>query len=199
MRIQEIKDAMSNFSTFRARMNFCKENFDYVAGGTGRKVFDIGNGMALKLGCNRKGIDQNFVESDYGLSRMYPDLLNPTIDNCDDGHWMIVPLLEKISKKDLVNHVGMDLREMDIFLRGMEDERRGKATRINWDQIEENEVMSQVMDLVFNTTLLTGDWSRMSSWGRDPQTNSLRIIDWGLDQQVYDKHYSFNRHAALAY
>lgn len=190
MKTDDIRDALAKLPSFTARNRFCEENFNCISTGTARRAFDIGNGKVLKLAINAKGLDQNDVETDYGLGNMYPEILNQPIDHCDEDYrWMITSRMEKASKKELEAYLGASLLEVNQFFRACEDERDGRNSGFDFEKFEENEVLSLVQDLVFNTNLMVGDWARPSSWGKDPETGDMKIIDWGLDKRVYEQHY----------
>lgn len=191
MKLDQLRDEMSKLSTFAARNRFCQEHFTQISTGSARRAFDMGDGRVLKLAINQKGLDQNPVETDYGLGHMYPEILNPPLDHCDeDWRWMIAPKLEKARKKELEEYLGVDLPELNRFLSACEDERDGRRSHFNFETHEDNETLSLIQDLVFNTNLRVGDWSRPSSWGKDPESGDFKILDWGLDKAVFEKHYA---------
>jgi hypothetical protein len=119
---------------------------------------------------------------------MYEDVLNPPIEACDDGYWVIAPKLNPVRMKEVAEDFGVTLKELKFWLNAIGDQKDpykwmlAAAKEVDWDSLEDIPKLSTLNTLVKDTDLVVGDWMRASSWGKDPETGAVRVIDWGLTE-----------------
>lgn len=192
----ELINRLSSIESFRGRIRFCNEHFKRIASGSSRCVYQLDSDTALKLATNEKGVAQNTTESDFGLATMYEGILNPPMDSCEDGLWLITPRLDRVRMREVAEGFNLSLKELKTWLKVIGDQKNPDMLNshdlknADWDKLESLPKLSVLNAVVMDTDLVTGDWARPSSWGKDPQTGEVRVIDWGLTEQTLRDYYS---------
>jgi len=186
--VQELK----KINNFAARIRYVQIHLKKIGSGSARIVYEIDDKHVLKLAKNKKGIAQNSVEGDWGMHRMYDGILPDLIEKDDDDLWLIVEKANKISKKEFERLTGV---KFENFARTLGYELSLRSSRNRWffskpedyDDIIDNEFLSEIVDMSINYDMPAGDLERISTYGKvddDPV-----VVDTGLTQSVYDEHY----------
>lgn len=149
----------------RIASNIRRGIYRYVGRGSGRIVYDIGNGLVVKEAKNLKGIAQNMEE--YRIALVDDSgFLARVRDVSDDYRFLIMDKVERFNDIYPVwkyFHVGSN---KELF------------------QVEVLRYISEKYNL------LIGDLGRASNWGsRDGRPV---IIDYGFTRQVKRRYYSAN-------
>jgi hypothetical protein len=197
-------DEFKKLTSFAQRVKYCNEKLQRISSGSARIVYKIYDEKVLKLAKNRKGIAQNEVEAgDYYL-RQIGCFAN--IYDFDDNYlWIEMQLARKVKKSDFKRLTGYDFDTMCAWI-------RYNANRYNryincspeyqkffeseeWlNFIEDNydSIFYQISDYLGNYQVNSiGDLMRFSSWGvvKEDGEEKLCIIDFGLNDDVYDNYY----------
>ena len=145
-------------------LNIRKRNYRYIGSGSGRRVFDLGNGYVVKVAKNHRGIAQNEVEHHISLSDQ-SNIFAKTIKVSADFRMLIMEKAVRIR----------DFSEV------------WKYYNVNNNrELFELEVIKSVFT---NHNLLLNDLYRTANWG---MINSRPvIIDYGFTQKVKRKYYTF--------
>jgi|GEM_PF-1368896 len=186
--VQELK----KLNNFAARVRYVQTHLKKIGSGSARIVYEIDDKHVLKLAKNKKGIAQNSVEGDWGMHRMYDGILPDLIEKDDDDLWLIVEKANKISKKEFERLTGV---KFENFARTLGYELSLRSSRNRWffskpedyDDIIDNEFLSEIVDMSINYDMPAGDLERISTYGKvddDPV-----VVDTGLTHSVYDEHY----------
>lgn len=136
--------------------------YKYIGSGSGRYVFDLGNGYVVKLSKNEAGIAQN--KSEYKISsNINSDLFAKVVSVSND--FMLLIMEKAISIND-ISYVY-------------------KYFHVN--NINELVKMKGLKNIVSKYNLLMSDLNKKSSWGLiDGQPT---IIDYGFTKTVKQKYY----------
>ena len=192
-----------NINSYAGRMRYADERLPRIGSGSGRRVYDIDGEKVLKLAMNAKGVAQNGAEAGAGYYRDTQHIVTEVFDSADDDTWLIAEKGKKVTDKRIRELTGIpSLEKLYYFLRMVEgDQKPGQNTFKNYLTDEEkeffweNEFASDLADFAVNYGQTTGDMGRPSSYGevlRDGQP-SIVLTDYGLNDEVYDTHYSGNR------
>ncbi|MBN7576531.1 MULTISPECIES: hypothetical protein [Clostridium] len=138
--------------------------YKYIGSGSGRKVFDLGNGYVLKIAKNKAGIAQNkaeYIISDNDHTKLFAKVIQVSSD-------FSLLIMQKASKISDILYVWkyFNVSNRDEFLKTQE-----------------------LQEIKKNYRLLLGDFCRKSSWGMID--GKPVIIDYGFTREVVEKHYSF--------
>ena len=178
---------LDNIETFSGRISYCKENLYFIQGGSGRMTFDLNDGNVLKLAHNDKGLAQNRVESTCCFVREYDHLFNVPIESHHNNQWNICKKMDKVSKKELEAFVEMDFRTFQRLVVKLNiwvmSQGRSNLPDINTD------LLNEMHKLAANYNMLVSDFKAKSSYGKDPDSGKIRIIDYGLTKEVYQEFY----------
>ena len=201
---------LSQLPSFNKRINFCKNNFEYICGGTARKVFGINENFVLKLAYNEKGLAQNEVENDFYLQGL--SFVNKIHDSCSNGSWLIFDRVKTFkSKKQLKNNIekslGLDFESFINILEVKDKYTSGNNSEHSsfmdcYRKIEEknekdfNKNREDFLDMLGNTDLMCGDFTRFSSWGLD-NNNQLKLVDYGLSKEVFKEYYKTKKNKLM--
>ena len=150
-------------------------------------TFDLNNGNVLKLAYNDKGLAQNRVESTRHFVQEYDHLFNVPIESHHNDQWNICKKMHKVSKEELEAFVDMNFRtfqrkvvKLNIWVMSQ--------GRSNLPAID-TELLNEMHKLAANFNMLVGEFKVRSSYGKDPDSGKIRIIDYGLTKEVYQEFY----------
>ncbi len=143
-------------------LNIRRGTYNRIGTGSGRTVFDLGNGFVIKVARNRRGIAQNKAE--YHISS--------AIDSC---------LFAKIQ------HVSEDYR----FLIMVKAEKIKNISYVwNYFNVKNNRQLYQLAelkDIAAKHHLILGDFGIPINWGKID--DKPVIIDYGFTHQVKQRFY----------
>ncbi len=142
--------------------NLRNQSYTYLGSGSGRKVFDMGNGFAVKVAKNRKGIAQNKAEYDICKSGA-PDVFARIIKVSEHFDLLIMEKAEK-------------LEDFSVVLK-----------HFNVRNFKELFKLKEFRELSYTYGLLPDDLVRRDSWGTINGTPV--IIDYGFTAQVRNRYY----------
>jgi len=186
-------------TSFAKQLRYAMERADKLGAGSSRVVFTIeyeGRPTALKIAKNPKGLAQNQKEADYGLYRMYPDITTPLIDYDEENdmpRWIHVEKADKLTKLKFKKITGMNFDSFALALQNADENRPRQSFKyaidpVENDVIEQSELYYDVVDLMGNFNILSGDLTRLANWGL--YEGRPVIIDLGFDSEVHKQHYS---------
>lgn len=197
-------DELAGIKSYAGRIRYCDRFLSKIASGSSRAVYAIGKNDVLKLAKNDKGLDQNGLESDAGMVKMYPEVMNAPIEYQEDNIWVTAKRLEPVTKKEIAAHFGVEWNDLaNYFLdssRLLTD--RNCTKNPEYPEIKEGfseEALSRFCSMMQDCEMIAGDFVRPSSWGRDPDNGKVMLIDFGLTLNVFEQHYSRNPQGAYGY
>lgn len=144
-------------------LNIRKGNYQYIGSGSGRRVFDLGNGYVVKVAKNNKGIAQN--EAEYHISSSdQSNIFAKTIQVSEDFRMLIMEKADRI--------------------RDFSEVRKYFNVKSNRELFQ----LEKIRSVLPNYDLLLNDLYRTANWGMI--NNRPVIIDYGFTQIVRRKYYS---------
>lgn len=196
---------LKEIKTFKSRLEFCKKYLKQIGAGSSRIVFELPDGSALKLAKNKKGLGQCAGEVDI-IDEDNP-LLARILDWDEiDGHVVFV-IMERAKPaspsdfKRLLNinfnkvfsvakefSVDTAIRKKDYrnqhkyFIKYLYGYSKANNNRAFYDFVTYLEEY-----IIGNDIVLFGDVTRIVNWG--VVGNQLVLIDYGLNDMVYNDHY----------
>ena len=189
---------LRNIRSFAGRIRLADQQLQRIGSGTGRAVYDIDGEKVLKLAKNTKGIAQNKVESNTGYYRDTQHIVAEIFDSAEDDTWLISEHGKKVTKKRIEELTGIpSLEKLYYFLRNFKSQNNGRGKDFTQEkEVEEffweNEFAQDLQNFIANYAQSVGDMGRPSSYGevlRDGQP-AIVLTDYGLNDEVYDTHYS---------
>jgi hypothetical protein len=187
--VEEFKELRS----FKDRLQYCNSRLKKLGAGTGRIAYQIDDGTVLKLAKNAKGVAQNEAEDDSYVQNSYSDIVPKIHDNDNEHLWIISDLAKRISKQRFKALTGIEFELFGKYIVDRGKEYRGGKSVIDFpqeihDMMYENEFVHEVMDMLQSTSIVSGDFERISSFGEID--GRIVIVDLGLTSDVYDTHYT---------
>lgn len=198
-------DVFKNLSTFAKRIEYCQSRLQRLSSGSSRIVYKVDNEKVLKLAKNRKGIAQNECEaSDYYKKSI--GCFAEVYEYDDNYLWIEMQLARKAKLSDFKRILGVDFKVVCDFITDYWNSySRGRWPRTispeskkifdsEWfqEQMENYSLFTYLAEYLGNYQPdIIGDLMRLSSWGvvTDNGEESLVIIDFGLDDNVYNEYY----------
>lgn len=186
---------LNSLKSYSDKIKYVKSKLKKIGEGTSRIVFDMEDGYVIKLAKNEKGLDQNLTDGDWGLQKMYPELI-PELkdkDEKDDCYWIIVKKANKINSAKFKSLTGMSFNEFSNAITEADYNRLGK---IKWANVsdsvkkmldDEDSIVYKVNDIIGNYDILVGDLVKISSWGEID--GKAKIVDAGLTNTTFNTHY----------
>lgn len=142
--------------------NINSDTYRYIGSGSGRAVYDLGNGYVAKYAKNKKGFAQNEVEHHISAS-MNSDVLAKAVGISDDSRLLIM------EKADKIKHIS------DVW---------------RYFEVDNNRELCKIKDikkLINKFEILKGDLYRASNWGKID--GRCVIVDYGFTRIVRNKYY----------
>lgn len=189
-------DEFRSLHSFNQRVRYCEQHLTRLSSGTSRIVYLIDNDKVLKLAKNNKGIAQNLTEIRLG-NEPYYTCFAEIYEYSKDGLWVEMEYCQKAKKTDFKRLYGVPFEALCCAIYEMRGKnfnpyRKYKTLVDNIWNGEENEVMdlfNSICEYVGGEMLSSvGDLTRISSYGISKE-NGFVLIDYGLDDDVYDKFY----------
>jgi len=143
-------------------LNITRGYYRYIGSGSGREVFDLGNGYVIKVAKNRAGIAQN--KSEYKIS--YNDdsnLFAKVIQVSNDFNLLIMQKANKIYNISYVWNYFNVTSKRELFN------------------------LKELQNITRRYNLLLADLDRESSWGII--NGRPVIIDYGFTRDVKERYY----------
>jgi len=186
--------------SFNKRIQYCESHLQKIGSGSSRIVYKIDDEKVLKLAKNSKGISQNEVEISHGNDFFLKSLniVAEVFENDDNDLWLEMQLAQKCSIGKFKQIIGISFQEYSEYINYYHSEVLSKSrykTTINdslKETCENNEFVSAMIEFIGNYDLPVGDLKRISSYGIVKEDNNeiIVLIDFGLTDDVYNKHYS---------
>ncbi|SFD01795.1 hypothetical protein [Clostridium uliginosum] len=146
----------------RIMFNLRRGYYRYIGSGSGRQVFDLGNGYVIKVARNRAGIAQNMCE--YKISFNDPsDLFAKVIKVSNDFNLLIMQKANKVYNISYVWKYFNITNKRELFN------------------------LKELQNIMRKYNLLLADLDRESSWGII--NGRPVIIDYGFTREVRERYY----------
>jgi len=183
----------------KQKLSYVNSKLEKLGTGSSRVVFRVNSGTVIKVAKNAKGIAQNDTEIDIGNGS---SVTARVFDSDPEGGWLE---MESAVKKNFATifkaYTGYTFKDFGyaLYYKAQEHKGRGmsETNKAYFQKVFESEFFNEVMDLVGNYDMPTGDLARPSSWGwveRDGQKLPV-LIDFGLTQSVFDQYYGNKQRA----
>jgi hypothetical protein len=198
-------EEFAKLRSFAERVRYCEQHLQKLAAGSSRIVYRIDNEKVLKLAKNPKGIAQNELEirlgNDWYLEK--EGIIAKVFNSDENNQWVEMEFAKKTTPTNFKNITGVDIKILATYLRIREDEFKGRKSWVSLDpqtreMCDENEFVASIVDFMHNYDMPAGDLGRLSSYGEVIHDGhpSIVVIDFGLDQEVYNTYYDRSKKVA---
>lgn len=179
-------DELSKFPGFNSKLYYAKTRLKQIASGSSRTVFEYNNDV-IKIAKNKKGLEQNKIEIEIGLTET--KLVAELKQNDSEFYWSVFKKANQLNSDKFESLTNFKMSEIHTYLKYTKDKLRYNiALESDKEQyIKENEIIFNLTKLVEEYNLSVGDMIRLSSWGEID--NSPVLIDFGLTSEIYKKYY----------
>lgn len=197
----------STIPTFKDRIQYCKDRLKLLGNGSSRIVFQVDDKKVLKIAKNKRGINQNQREENWGRNQYgcFAEIYEADTDN---HTWIEMELARKATNQDFIKHFGITINELKDIIHYMYFQYNNRS---NYWFNEEEKIK---LDHFFNENIYNGqneelcnlyhymldyqpdrasisDWGAKSNWGVVNRNGKewLVIIDDGFDDDIYNNYY----------
>jgi hypothetical protein len=189
------KEEFEKIRSFAGKLKYANERLTKLATGSGRAVFKIDEQKVLKIAKNKKGLAQNSVEGEAFIQNF--SIVAKTFDvgdYLDNGpFWVEMELAKKVGKPRFKQLNGISVEDTERYLTKFFGKARSWAGMGDEEAeaYHENEFIQEMMNLVGNYDMSTGDFGRTSTYGEVMRDGVPKIVlvDFGLTNQVWDDYY----------
>ena len=190
-------DEFKKLKSFAERIKYCDQRLQRISSGSSRIVYNIDDIKVLKLAKNERGLAQNQTEIRLGTEPYYTCFAK-IYDYSDDGMWVEMECCRKAYKSDFKKLYGIPFDALCCAISKMAnfrwtycDQYSGIVNEIwNGDESKIQDLFNSINDYISCEGLnFVKDLFRISSWGLSKDTNRFVIIDFGLDDEVYNNYY----------
>ena len=183
--------------SFKSRIKYCNETLKYIGGGSSRKAYMIDNDKVLKIAINKKGIAQNEVETDAGLS-LY-DIAPIIYDFDDDDYlWIESELAHPITPIEFKKIVGLDFKKVAEAFRFFYYKKNNikghmpfSLTKEEYNDMWDNEWMGNMFAYMADFDIPYGDLCVFKHYGMVYRNGKPKIVilDTGYNNEVQKLYY----------
>mgnify|MGYP000659134844 CR=1 FL=1 len=187
--------SLDTLETYKERFEACQTRGMKVLGeGSARTVFSFGVNSVIKLAVSEVGAEQNKAEASGCGDELGSSILAQVQRTGRDYQWIVMEKLQPLHSDkqfEQLTGIGMQqLRETLTFWYA-ESIQRARHRLFKPDEYEKTlklPLAKSLMALIKQCNLLPGDLAKYSSWGA-AKDGSLKLLDFGLTQQIFMKHY----------
>jgi len=159
-------NTLSLLRSFSERKNYVAMHYALLGSGTGRCVYDLENGLVLKLARNKRGIEQNRNEAVIGLDHANHACVAPVTMSHERGYYLVMTKTAKVNEEEFFCQYGSPFEDFLYFLRFQRP----------WNNAPT--IYTEVRRVLHDYQLDHFDLSDKSSWGI--LNNNPVLIDYGL-------------------
>lgn len=157
--------------------------------GSGRRVYDLGDGKVLKHGYNNSGIYQNYEEA--RIANRNPAFAD-VYDLGPEAKWIVSEKIQGFSDpEDFRIRTGVPIEAIQVSgkIRQFDDEMAGHL-RSRYD-LEEDAIdfIRNLHKINADFGTILGDVLNYQHWGISPG-GQVKLYDYGLDSEGYNKMYT---------
>lgn len=184
--------------SFNQRIQYCEQHLQRISSGSSRIVYKIDDEKVLKLAKNKKGLAQNESEIDYGTEYYLEGIVAKIFEYDENWLWVEMELARKITESEFKRISGFNFNDFAAAINnyhyGRENFRGGFEMEVDPEIVSEmweDEFVYGIFQYLGNYPVPVGDLKRLSTYGivkRDGQ-DTIVLIDYGLTNDVYAKHY----------
>lgn len=186
-------DTFKSIPSFKKRIEYCRQNLTKIGEGSSRMVFKIDDEKVLKLAKNSKGLAQNKKEADTGYNENYFSCIAKVFDYVDDYKFIESEYARKCSKNEFKRITGYDFHTHVKFIYAEAND----TLNLNFSQefideaYDEGAIMIEVIDFAKNWKLTIQDLNDLRQYGIVKRNGEEYVViaDYGLDNDIYKKHY----------
>lgn len=195
-------DEFRQLRSFAERVRYCEARLQRIAQGSSRIVYQVDDDKVLKLAKNQKGVAQNEVEVRLGTEPYYTCFAD-VYEYDENGLWVEMELCQKAKKSDFKRIYGVPFEALCCAIYDMAGSRNNYLSQYrpmvqeiwNGPEDERMEFFNSIHEYVAGEGLSLGivsELMRPSCWGIS-KDGGFKLIDYGCNDDVYDKYYSKGR------
>ena len=196
-------EELESLPSYAARVNYCTQRLQRIGAGSSRITFAVDGEKELKVAKNKKGLAQNQVEGEKWKQGYC--CFATVYDQSDDGIFLEMQAARRAKPADFKRLTGYGF---DVMIEWVKYTRslysRDRSYYGNYDYkmlfdsdewaeyLNDYNVFAGIHQYLCDTQLeVVGDFQRISSWGvvMENGEESLAIIDFGLDDEVFNNYY----------
>ncbi|TXH11442.1 MAG: hypothetical protein E6R04_02330 [Spirochaetes bacterium] len=187
--------SLDALSTYEERFEACRARGMKVLGeGSARTVFSFGINSVIKLAVSEVGAEQNKAEASGCGNELGSEILARVQRSGRDYYWIVMEKLQPVrSDQEFEQLAGVEMQQLREVLTFWyaETVQRARHRLFKPDEYERTlklPLAKSLMVVIKQCNLLPGDLAKYSSWGVT-KNGSLKLLDFGLTQQIFMKHY----------
>ena len=156
--------------------------------GSSRLTYLIDEDKVLKIAYNRVGLEQNRIESNESIQRLYDDVVTKLYEY-DEEHlaWLEMEKVEPFGNMEEMEKF-FDGYDFDDFRNYMYEHFKNIDKDV-FEKLKEDEFVYKIYYLVQDYQMLLGDVTSVSSWGYSKRTNGPVLFDFGITKRAFDTYY----------
>jgi hypothetical protein len=186
--------------SYTKKLAYAASHLEKIATGSARTVYRVDDDKVLKVAKNAKGLAQNKAEADWGTQHY--EICAKKFETSEFGHFVEMELARRVTATKFKKILGFSIQELWTFLDTEQRRKQGSLRNLPPDEKEwmetmyENEWIGNLTSFIYDYDYpFPGDFGRESSYGivSRPEGETIVLIDYGLNKEVLDTHYSHMR------
>ena len=187
-------EEFEKIKSYAGKLKYANERLQKLASGSSRVVYKVDGDKVLKIAKNEKGLAQNNVEADSYLQNY--DITARVFESSRDGFYVEMEFAIKLKPTRFKAITGVDIRELDQYLRYKERESKGQKHYWSIEpdiksRLDNNDFVQEIVNLSLEYDMPMGDFTRLSSFGEVIRNGkpAIVVIDFGLTNSIYNDFY----------
>lgn len=194
-------EEFSKLTSYNKRIQYCQERLKRISSGSSRIVYMVDDTKVLKIAKNKKGLAQNDIEATYSNYDDIDDIVAKVFAYDNNDLWVEMELAKKVTLAIFKQIVGYSFEDYcgaisnhyyDMNPKKQRGMRRFDISQEMVDEMYDNEFIYSIFSFLGSYEAPVGDLLRLNTYGlvkRNGQ-DTIVIIDYGIDSEVYDTYYS---------
>jgi hypothetical protein len=156
--------------------------------GSSRLTYLIDEDKVLKIAYNRVGLEQNRIESNESIQRLYDDVVTKLYEY-DEEHlvWLEMENVKPFRNIKQMEKFfdGYDFYDFKNYIKDFIEDIDESA----FEKLNEDEFIYQVYNLVKDYQMMLDDVTNIGSWGYSNRTNGPVLFDFGITERTFNTYY----------
>lgn len=174
--ILTLKETLLSCKSYDKRIAKCVEILgESIGEGTGRCVFKLNDTYVIKIAKNDNGKEQilNELSNEERENYSFFPKINKELSDCENNWFMVCEYFPKIDFLQFKEINGISFRD-----------HVNNVHKASIGELRKNKNLQEIYNYVYTYRPIIFDYTHISSYGVDPTTNEIKILDGGMNAEL---------------
>lgn len=186
-------EEFNKIPSYAGKLKYANTHLNKITSGSSRVVYKVDDEKVLKIAKNKKGLDQNAVESDWSMANY--GVTAHVFLHSEDNFWVEMELAKKLSPSRFKEITGISLADYQAAIQYLGSQMQPRSfyqPKKPAQEIYDNEFYQDMERFISDYDFPTGDFARLNSYGEVLRDGNpiVVLVDFGASRNVINTHYS---------